>query len=906
MKSGAIPVARAHVQAALTLARQLDVEARALSQWTAAEVLAHDSDSTRALAWLTESRSRFERAADRWGVGQTWLTEARILAALERAGDAAEAARHAAEMLPESDEPAVLLARLALMQDDVDGADALVAPLRTQAAEKVRALIAAIRGGAVTRADAGEYLREHDAAPSQRSLRALTRIAASAPQFVLAREALAWMLLRTGRYEDAGVMFRALLSQALSPGDRASVMLGPRLRRERREGDAPPPLRDGRLRAPRRRAPGAAAPPRLGAPRSSRAPAPGSGAGASDAVFSGQLSSFALPDLLEFLRSRPAHRASSSAAARAGWARSASATAASPAARRPGTPGLGEFLVRAKKLSAEALRALAPADGAEQPDDVLAERIVRGGLADAGAMQEALAHQVWVAIRELVGWKDGEFAFSREEERRSGGRAARDRARSAGRAARRVQGDGRGVARRRRRDARASPLPRAGPHMPSTSRPTDGKDLTKLVGPEARQLPARAAHRARADGRRLPREGRGAAAPDRDQDPLVEGVGRAGARPGPLVPRRGAARRAHQPPARGPDLRRRAAGRHCYIAMEYVVGRSAEAMVSDGPVAPEVATDILLQAAAALHAAHRSGVIHRDVKPANLLVGAGGVTKLGDFGMALGSAEVSAGNAHVRVGTPYYTAPGDLDGRRRDARRPTSTRSARPTSTSSPAARRSRGTTSRRVEQGHLRVGRARSAPLRPDAARVLRRARRARAREGPAGAAGLRDGAPVGGAPRAAGPRHRGRRRPRPRAAQAERGSAVPRAAGGPARPLAGRARAAAAPRLHAPARSSTRAPGGARGAAGSRSPPRARGSSSGSTSTGPRCSRSPAAPAAATPRSAAGSPTPSAASGSRCCSTSRRPPPTAGSSSSSAGPPARSSRRARTRPASTRSSSG
>ncbi|HEX9307208.1 MAG TPA: protein kinase [Anaeromyxobacter sp.] len=96
---------------------------------------------------------------------------------------------------------------------------------------------------------------------------------------------------------------------------------------------------------------------------------------------------------------------------------------------------------------------------------------------------------------------------------------------------------------------------------------------------------------------------------------------------------------------------------HCYIAMEYVVGRSGEAMVSDGPVAPEVATDILLQAAAALHAAHRSGVIHRDVKPANLLVGAGGVTKLGDFGMALGSAEVSAGNAHVRVGTPYYTAP---------------------------------------------------------------------------------------------------------------------------------------------------------------------------------------------------------------------------------------------------------
>lgn len=98
-------------------------------------------------------------------------------------------------------------------------------------------------------------------------------------------------------------------------------------------------------------------------------------------------------------------------------------------------------------------------------------------------------------------------------------------------------------------------------------------------------------------------------------------------------------------------------GEHCYIAMEYVVGRSAEAMVAEGPIVPELATDIFLQAAAALHAAHGSGIIHRDVKPANLLVGAGGITKLGDFGMALGSAELAVGNAHIRVGTPYYTAP---------------------------------------------------------------------------------------------------------------------------------------------------------------------------------------------------------------------------------------------------------
>ncbi len=416
VKSGGIPVARAHVQAALTLARQLDVEARALSQWTAAEVLAHDSDATRALAWLTEARSRFERAADRWGVGQTWLTEARILTALERGGAAAEAARHAAEMLPESDEPTVLLARLALMADDLAGAERLVAAIRTQAAERIRALIAAIRAGVVKQADASEYLREHDAAPSQRALRALSRIASSAPQFLQAREAVAWMLLRIGKYEDAGVMFRALLSQQLSPGDRASVMLG--LGCVANAGNAGAPALRAVVAAAAAPAPASAGPeaPLPAVPQGavsgilSRAPQ-GNGA---DAVFSGQLSSFALPDLLEFLRSaRRTGLLVCSCAAGMGALRFRDGRITGGAS--PTTPTLGDSLVRAKKLTAAALRSIAAADGVEQPDDVLAELIVRGGHADAASVEQALERQVWVAIRELVQWKDGEFAFTREE-----------------------------------------------------------------------------------------------------------------------------------------------------------------------------------------------------------------------------------------------------------------------------------------------------------------------------------------------------------------------------------------------------------------------------------------------------------------------------------------------------------
>jgi serine/threonine-protein kinase len=102
-------------------------------------------------------------------------------------------------------------------------------------------------------------------------------------------------------------------------------------------------------------------------------------------------------------------------------------------------------------------------------------------------------------------------------------------------------------------------------------------------------------------------------------------------------------------------------GDYCYIAMEYVAGQSTEAILArEGRLAPERATDILVQAASALHAAHLAGVVHRDVKPGNLLIGPDGTTKLGDFGMAhglAGLAGVPVGQASVRAGTPFYTAP---------------------------------------------------------------------------------------------------------------------------------------------------------------------------------------------------------------------------------------------------------
>lgn len=107
-------------------------------------------------------------------------------------------------------------------------------------------------------------------------------------------------------------------------------------------------------------------------------------------------------------------------------------------------------------------------------------------------------------------------------------------------------------------------------------------------------------------------------------------------------------------------------GAYCYIAMEYVDGVSADRLIArDGPLPAERATELIAQLAAALETAHAQGVVHRDVKPANVLIGADGAAKLGDFGMALSDQRVEA--AGERAGTPHYFAPEIWRGERASA-----------------------------------------------------------------------------------------------------------------------------------------------------------------------------------------------------------------------------------------------
>ncbi|MFI1992967.1 serine/threonine-protein kinase [Actinoplanes sp. NPDC020271] len=97
-----------------------------------------------------------------------------------------------------------------------------------------------------------------------------------------------------------------------------------------------------------------------------------------------------------------------------------------------------------------------------------------------------------------------------------------------------------------------------------------------------------------------------------------------------------------------------------YVVMELVEGRSLNDMLSGGPLAWPMAVLIGAEVAAALAAAHRAGIVHRDVKPGNVMVGAAGI-KLVDFGISATVGELDGQDGMV-LGTPAYLAPERIAG----------------------------------------------------------------------------------------------------------------------------------------------------------------------------------------------------------------------------------------------------
>ena len=102
----------------------------------------------------------------------------------------------------------------------------------------------------------------------------------------------------------------------------------------------------------------------------------------------------------------------------------------------------------------------------------------------------------------------------------------------------------------------------------------------------------------------------------------------------------------------------------CYIVMEYVQGEAlVDVLAREGTLPESLVAELVAQAANGLEEIHSSGLVHRDIKPGNILITADGITKITDFGIAKAAEAVPLTRTGMVVGTAQYVSPEQAQGK---------------------------------------------------------------------------------------------------------------------------------------------------------------------------------------------------------------------------------------------------
>jgi serine/threonine protein kinase len=107
---------------------------------------------------------------------------------------------------------------------------------------------------------------------------------------------------------------------------------------------------------------------------------------------------------------------------------------------------------------------------------------------------------------------------------------------------------------------------------------------------------------------------------------------------------------------------------HTFMAIAYVDGPSLAARIANQPLKATEALDVAVQIAAGLQEAHEKGIVHRDIKSANILLTSKGQARITDFGLAYLSGRSKLTKSGTTLGTPAYMSPEQAQGRVTDRR----------------------------------------------------------------------------------------------------------------------------------------------------------------------------------------------------------------------------------------------